>query len=184
MPTQERLDLTHAQLLVVDIQQKLIPYVRDHADVIAQSVRMIRAAREVDIPITLTEEYRKGLGPTDPAVLEACGDAPCLEKTAFSACADEAARERIVSLMRPSVVVVGIETHVCVQQTALDLLATQMQPLIAVDAVGSRRQLDHEVGLSRMQSAGAVITTVESVIFHLLGKSGTDLFRRVLPLVH
>ncbi len=183
MAGQERLDLTHAQLLVVDIQQKLIPYVRDHADVIAQSVRMIRAAREVDIPITLTEQYRKGLGPSDPAVLDACGDSPLLEKTAFSVCGDEAARERIVSLMRPSVIVVGIETHVCVQQTALDLLAMQMQAFIAADAVGSRRRLDHEVGLSLMQNVGAVVTTVESAIFSLLGKSDTDLFRRVLPLL-
>ena len=183
MAGQDRLDLTHAQLLVVDLQQKLIPHVRDHADVIAQSVRMIRAAVELDIPITLTEQYRKGLGPTDPAVVEACGDAPRLEKLAFSVCGDEAARERVVSLMRPLVILVGIETHICVEQTALDLLAMQMRPFIAADAVGSRRRLDHEVGLSRLQSVGAVVTTVESAIFSLLGKAGTDLFRRVLPLV-
>ncbi len=183
MPSQERLDVVHAQLLVVDLQQALLPHIRGAADVIDRTVRMLRAARFVDIPVTVTEQYRKGLGPTDPAVVEAAGPGEPMHKMTFSVCGDSAAREHLIGNMRPAVLVAGIETHVCVQQTALDLLGLQMRPFVLVDAVGARRRLDHETALQRMQAAGAILTTVESAIFHLVGKAGSDLFRRVLPLV-
>lgn len=183
MPALERLDIVHAQLLVVDLQEALIPHVRAHADVIERTVRMLRAARILDIPVTITEQYRKGLGPTDDRVLEAAEGAEPMQKMTFSVCGDVAAREHLIGNLRPAVLLAGIETHVCVQQTALDLLSLQMRPFVLVDAVGSRRRLDHDTALERMQAAGAILTTVESAIFHLLGKAGTDLFRRVLPLV-
>jgi nicotinamidase-related amidase len=183
MPAQERLDVVHAQLVVVDIQEALIPHVRGHADLIDRTLRMLRAARVVDIPITITEQYRKGLGPTTPAILQAADGIEPMHKMTFSVCGDPSAREHLIGNMRPAVLLAGIETHVCVQQTALDLLSLQMRPFILADAVGSRRRPDHEIALQRMQAAGAIVTTVESAILHLAGKAGTDLFRRVLPLV-
>lgn len=183
MPRIARLDVGHAQLLVVDIQKKLTPYIVNRAEVIAQSVRMIEAAKLLELPITVTEHYPRGLGPSEQPILEAAADATLLEKIAFSVCGDEQSRERIVSLMRPAIIIVGIETHVCVQQTALDLLEMQMRPFVLADAVGSRRKSDCEFGLRRMEAAGVVVTTVESAIFDLLERAGTELFKRVAPLL-
>lgn len=179
----DRLDREHVQLVVVDMQERLIPHIHEHADVLAHAERMIRAAAVLDIPITVSEQYPRGLGPTAPAIRAAAGSAPLLAKTTFSLCGDEACRSRITAVLRPQVLLVGIETHVCVQQTALDLLEMQMRPFVLVDAVGSRRPLDAQVAIERMRGAGVVVTTVEAAIFQLVRESGTELFKRILPLV-
>ena len=168
-------------LLVVDVQERLIRLIPGHPRIVWNVRRLIDGAKTLNVRVAATEQYPKGLGPTTTELADRLGEIP--DKLTFSCggCPEIFEAWRDSGIFK--VLVAGIETHVCVQQTALDLIAMQMQPIIAVDAVGSRRQLDHEVALSRMQSACAVITTVESVIFHLLGKSGTDLFRRVLPLV-
>jgi isochorismate hydrolase len=101
----------------------------------------------------------------------------------FSFCKDSECLEQIAGLFRPQVLLVGIEAHVCVQQTALDLVSLKMQPIVLADAVGSRRPLDYEVALRRMAAAGAIVTTVEAAIFELAQKAGTPLFKRLLPLV-
>jgi nicotinamidase-related amidase len=182
----QRLALPQAQLAVVDIQEKMLPHVAEHQAVLAQSLRMIRAAVEMQLPITVSEQYVRGLGLTLPSVLAACGDPPrCqrIEKTTFSLTGQDALRERIVGLQRPQVLLLGIETHVCVQQTALDLLDLGLQPIVLADAVGSRRPADRAVALERMRAAGVLITTVESAIFELLERAGTELFKRILPIV-
>jgi nicotinamidase-related amidase len=178
-----RLDRQHAQLLVIDFQDRLVPHIAEHASVLAQAERMIQAAAALDLPITLTEQYPQGLGPTAPTIAQATKEATRLEKTTFSCCADQACRQRLASVMRPQVLMVGIEAHVCVLQTALDLLAMQMRPVVLADAVGSRRPLDCNVALDGMRAAGAVVTTVESAIFQLVHEAGTELFKRILPLV-
>lgn len=172
-----------AQLLVVDVQPRLLPSIHDRQSVAAQVVRMCRAARELELPVTITEQYPEGLGHTAPDVAAAAEGAVKLEKSTFSVWADDACRERLGSLGRPQVLIVGIETHVCVQQTALDLLDAQMSPIVLADAVGSRRRLDYTIALRGMRRAGVTITTVESAIFEMLERSGTELFKRLLPIV-
>lgn len=179
----ERLDRARAQLLVVDIQDRLLPFITDHDSVVAQAERMIRAARILELPITVSEQYKKGLGPTNAAIAAAAEDAPRFEKRTFSFCADAKCRKRISSVLRPHVLLVGIETHVCVLQTALDLLEMQMTPYVLADAVGSRHPVDHYTALDLMRQAGAVVMTVEAAIFRLLHEAGTELFKRILPLV-
>jgi nicotinamidase-related amidase len=179
----DRLDLEQAQLLVVDLQEKLLPHIHEHERVLTQAGRMIRAARVLDLPITVSEQYPKGLGGTAPAILAAAEDAVRLEKTTFSFCADDACRARLSAVGRPQVLLVGIETHVCVQQTALDLLEMQMRPYVLADAIGSRRPLDYEVALDYMRSFGVTVTTVEAAIFRLVRAAGTELFKRILPIV-
>ncbi len=179
----DKLDRNHAQLLIVDIQEKLLPKIHGHEDVVVSAVKMVKAARVLELPVTLSEQYVSGLGPTIPAVAEAAGDAPRHEKMTFSFCADEECRKRIVEIMRPQVLLIGIEGHVCVQQTALDLLGAQMTPVVLADAVGSRHVNDCAVALERLRSAGAVVTTIESAIFELAHEAGTDLFKKLLPLV-
>lgn len=179
-----RLDLPRAQLLVVDIQQKLLPLIHNHESVLAQSERMVKAAAALGLPVTISEQYVRGLGPTLPSITAAAADAPHTEKMTFSYCQDPACRERLLSLdRRRHVLLIGIETHVCVLQTALDLLDMQHTPYILADAVGSRRELDYRMALDRLRHAGAIVTTVESVIFELVRESGTDLFKRILPIV-
>ncbi len=178
-----QLEAQKAQLLVVDLQEKLLPHIAEHETVISQVVRMVRAARELELPITVSEQYPEGLGRTPAAVLVAAEGAARLEKLTFSLWQDEPLRERLLLLARPQVLLVGIEAHVCVQQTAFDLLETQMVPFILADAVGSRRALDRDIALDRMRSAGLAVTTVESAIFEMLDQAGTELFKRILPIV-
>lgn len=178
-----RLDTRKAQLLIVDLQEKLLPHIAEHQTVVSQSVRILRAARELELPITVTEQYPEGLGRTPTAILVAAEGAARMEKMTFSIWQDEATRERLLSLTRPHILLVGIETHVCVQQTALDLLEAKMVPFVLADAVGSRRPLDHQTALDRVRGAGVEVTTVESAIFEMLDRAGTDLFKRILPIV-
>jgi nicotinamidase-related amidase len=178
-----RLGAAEAQLVVVDLQGRLLPYIGDHQAVVAQCTRMIRAARELELPITVTEQYAKGLGPTAAEARAAAADAPRLEKLTFSAWRDIPTRERITALGRKQVLLVGIEAHVCVLQTALDLLEAELVPFVLADAVGSRRAFDRDVALERMRSAGIVVSTVESAIFEMLDRCDTELFKRILPIV-
>jgi nicotinamidase-related amidase len=179
----KRLALPQTQLLIVDVQERLLPQIADHGRVVTQAERMIRAAVAMELPITLSEQYPRGLGATVPAIAAVAAGAPRLEKTTFSFCADESCCARIRSVARPQVLLVGIEAHVCVYQTALDLLDLHLQPVVLADAVGSRRPLDYEVALAGLRAAGVLVTTVESAIFQLVHAAGTDLFKRILPLV-
>jgi nicotinamidase-related amidase len=178
-----RLAIDRAQLLIVDIQEKLLPHIHDYQNMLAQAEKMIRAAVALEIPVTISEQYPRGLGPTHPTLVAAATGAPRTEKMTFSYCAEPACAKRISSLLRPDVLLVGMEAHVCVQQTALDLLEMQMQPYVLADAVGARRPRDYDIALERMRHAGAIVTTVESAIFQLVHASGTDLFKRILPIV-
>lgn len=182
-PRTERLTLARAQLLVIDIQEKLFPLIHENQRVASRSALMIKAARALDLPVTVSEQYVKGLGPTISALGEAIAGLPRFEKLAFSFCGEAPCRRQIESAGRPQVLLIGIETHVCVQQTALDLLRDGMAPVVLADAVGSRTALDYEIALDRMRSAGVIVTTTESAIFELLGASGTDQFKKILPLV-
>jgi len=179
----DRLDSEHAQLLVVDFQERLLPQIAEHEAVLARAECMIRAAVVLGLPITISEQYPKGLGHTAPALLAAVEGATRLEKMTFSFCADDACRRRVSAVLRPQVLIVGIEAHVCVQQTVLDLRAMQMRPVVLADAVGSRRPFDRDTALQLQRAAGATVTTVEAAIFQLVYESGTDLFKRILPIV-
>lgn len=178
-----RLNCEQAQLLVIDIQERLLPSIADHAAIVASAERMLRAAAVLELPITVSEQYTRGLGPTAPGILAAAQGATRLEKMTFSFCEDAACRQRVSGVLRPQVLIVGIEAHVCVYQTALDLLAMQMRPVVLADAVGSRRPFDCAIALDGLRAAGALVTTVESAIFQLVHEAGTDRFKRILPIV-
>jgi nicotinamidase-related amidase len=185
-PRDARLTIPHTQLVVVDVQENMLPHVAEREDVLAQCVRMTRAAVALELPITISEQYVRGLGATRPEIIDAAGGPgrfERFEKMTFSVVRDEPLRQRIVSLGRPNVLLVGVETHVCVQQTALDLLELRHEPVVLADAVGSRRPRDRDVALDRLRAAGAIVSTVESAIFELLERAGTDLFKRLLPIV-
>jgi nicotinamidase-related amidase len=168
-------------LLVIDVQEKLIPLIPS-ADRMIQNVSfLVDAAKILSMPIQATEQYPKGLGGT---VLPLAGKLPTRpEKTAFSCCAIPEVVNGFRGAARPKVLLAGIETHVCVQQTALDLLALDFRVYIAADAVASRSSFDHDLALARMERAGAVITSSESAVFEWVGGAGSPQFKEISRLV-
>ncbi len=167
-------------LLVVDVQQKLVPAIAGHARVVWNIRRLIDGAKVLGLPVTATEQYPKGLGPTVPELAERLGKIP--SKLAFSCaeCADLLAGLRERDVFR--VLLCGIEAHVCVQQTALDLLADGWRVYVAVDAVGSRYDFDYRTALARMDASGATLTTTEAALFEWCRVAGTPEFKQISRL--
>ncbi|HXP99814.1 MAG TPA: isochorismatase family protein [Solirubrobacteraceae bacterium] len=165
-----------AVLVVVDVQEGFRSYASFEA-VATACAKLVEGARILDVPRVVSEQYPKGLGHTAPEV--GLLDEPRIEKSVFSA-----ARADGFDLGgRTQAVVCGIETHVCVSQTVHDLLGLGIDVHVPADAVGSRHQLDYERGLERMERAGAVVSTVESVLFELLERAGTPEFKEVQKLI-
>jgi nicotinamidase-related amidase len=168
-------------LLVIDVQEKLIPLIPGHQRIIWNIGRLLDAAAILSVPTAGTEQYPQGLGALVPELRKRLTDVP--EKLAFScaACAELFAKGPLAG--RDKVLVCGIETHVCVQQTVLDLLGMGLAVYVAVDAVGTRFAIDHEVALKRMDAAGAVLTTTEAAIFELCEVAGTPEFKQISQLI-
>lgn len=179
-----RLSAERSLLFLVDLQEKLLPALHEYDTIVDQCRLMIRAARVFELPMILTEQYPKGLGPTVSAITEMLpsdGVDP-IAKTLFSGYTPEV-REDLQTADREQIIVVGIESHVCVQQTVLDLLRVDYKVWVCADAVGSRRPNDREMALHRMRQEGAFITTTESAIFELARQAGTDQFKKILEIV-
>jgi nicotinamidase-related amidase len=183
MTSLPRLTRDNAQLLVIDVQERLLPHISGGTELVDRIVCMLAAAGVLDLPVTLVEQYTAGLGNTVADVERSAGRATRFEKVTFSACGDRDTLAHLTNPSRMSVVLVGIETHVCVLKTALDLIGHGLSVFVAADAVGARRDADHRVALRRMRDAGATITTVESAIFEMLDDCRCELFKRILPIV-
>lgn len=168
-------------LLLIDVQERINGVMADQSHLVRQEV-LLEAFDVLDLPVVTTEQYPKGLGPTVPNLATLLPSA-AVEKTTFSCARQPEAMEAIEATGRKQIVVTGIETHVCVLQTTLDLLERGYEVHVPHDAVNSRRNTDKEWALHRMAAAGAVITTTESVLFELLNRSGTDDFKAVSKLV-
>jgi nicotinamidase-related amidase len=175
-----KLDADRTALVVVDVQEAFRKAIPDFERVAKATATLIEGAEAIGIPIVITEQYPKGLGETVPEVAEHLpqGTKP-LEKLIFSA----AEAEGFDLEGRDQALVCGVETHVCVNQTALDLLASGVDVQVAEDAVSSRFEENKWVGLHKMERAGAEITSVETALFELLGRAGTDEFKRVQKLI-
>jgi nicotinamidase-related amidase len=169
-------------LLIVDVQERLLPAMHENASILESTRRLAAAAGVLGVPVLVTEQYPAGLGPTCAQLRECLPNVPPIEKTRFSACVP-ATTQRLTEIARPHILVAGIEAHVCVQQTVLDLLRMGYMPYLCADATGSRRPSDRDVAIERMRQAGAVVTTTESVIFELTGEAGTELFKCILKIV-
>lgn len=179
------LDRTRAVLVVVDVQQKLVPLIEEPARLAWNIRRLIDAAKLFGVPVLATEQYPQGLGPTVPELAEplAALGVTIHAKQSFSCCGSPPFVEQLQATARTQVIVVGMETHVCVQQTALDLLAQHYSVFLPVDAIAARGELDDQTALSRMECHGATITTVEAVVFELCGQAGTPEFKEISRLV-
>ena len=170
-------------LVIIDAQEKLLPAMHDSEAVCAAIRQLAEAAILLDVPVLITEQYPKGLGSTVAVLAEVVADAPRWSKMDFSGARCESFMDALEDLGRDQVVVCGLEAHICVLQTALDLAANGMQIHVPEDATASRDPMHRKNALRRMQQEGVVITNRESVLFEWLGVAGTDLFKRVSALV-
>lgn len=176
------LDRTKTALLVIDIQERIIRAMQRHETVIENALKLIRGFKTINIPIYFTEQYPKGLGETVPELKEEL-EGNAIEKMSFSCDGAGNLFEELKQKGYSQIVVCGVESHVCVQQTVLDLLANDFQVDLVADAVSSRRDIDYNIALDRMRANGAEVTTTESVLFELISVCGTDEFKTISKLV-
>jgi nicotinamidase-related amidase len=167
-------------LLVVDLQERLMPAVADSGRIVWNVRRLMDAAAALGLPVAATEQYPKGLGPTVAELAERLGELPA--KMTFSCGGCGAIFHNLRQRGCSKILVCGIEAHVCVQQTVLDLLADGWRVYVAVDAVGSRFERDYQTALRRMDSAGAVLTTVEAAMFEWCQTAETPEFKQISRL--
>ena len=168
-------------LVVVDVQEKLMPLVSGARRIVWNLRRLLDGAAAVGLKTLATEQYPQGLGKTLPELASRLQDIP--SKVTFSCGGCEPFAARLEELGASKVMVAGIEAHVCVQQTVMDLLASGYRVYVPVDAVGSRYPVDYETGLKRMESAGATLTTTEAALFEWCQVSGTPTFKKISALV-
>ena len=178
----KRLASKDSALVVIDVQDKLLAKIPGAAALVRNAAFLLDVAALLEIPARGTEQYPKGLGPTTAELARRLPN-PIPSKTAFSCCGAGTFLEELEMIRRPNVVLVGMETHVCVAQTAFDLLHAGLHVFLAVDALVSRFPIDHDTALRRMEQAGAVLTTVEAVAFEWLGDSTHAHFKQVSNLI-
>lgn len=175
-----KLDRERTALVIIDVQEAFRPVVPNFSQVARAGAALVQAANEVGIPIVVTEQYPQGLGPTVAEIADHLpDDVTPLAKTAFSA----AEADGFDLAGRTQAIVCGIETHVCVNQSVLDLLEQEIDVHLVVDGVGSRADLDRELGIGKAGRAGAWLTSVETAIFELVRRAGSDEFKRLQKLV-
>ena len=170
-------------LLVIDVQAKLAPAIRRDQTIRANTIRLIEAARKLHIPIRLTEHCPERIGHTVPEIRNLAQPTEILTKLHFSAQAEPACARAFGELNRDTPIICGMETHVCVMQTALELHTSGHHPFIIADAVGSRKNIDRNLALNRMAQEGLRITTTETILFEWLQRGDTREFREILPLI-
>ena len=178
-----RLVAGRAILLVIDVQEKLVPTLWDGPRFLRRAGFAIRAATALEVPILATEQNPAGLGKTVPEIARLLEGSEILPKTCFSLLRSRDVQARLQTRRRDQVVLVGIETHVCVLQTALDALDTGLEAFVLMDAVTSAREEDRHWGQQRLVQAGVVPLTVQSFAYELLGDSYDQRFRALLPLL-
>lgn len=170
-------------LLIIDIQERILLVINNHQLVIDNTLKLIKGFKVLGLPIYFSEQYPKGLGPTTRSILDELSDLKPFDKMSFSCSGAGDLFEELNKKNLSQIVVCGIEAHVCVQQTVLDLVENDFQVNIAADAVSSRKEMDYQTALERMRDHGAEITTTESILFELLNVCGTPQFKEVSKIV-
>lgn len=169
-------------LLIVDIQERILNVMQHKEEVLENTTKLIAGFKRLEIPIYYTEQYPKGLGETAAKLKEALGKS-AIQKMSFSCSGAGNLFPEFVEKNLTQIVVCGIESHVCVQQTVLDLIANGFQVNVPADAVSSRKKIDYSTALNRMRNNGAEITTTESILFELLEVCGTPEFKSIIEII-
>jgi nicotinamidase-related amidase len=170
-------------LLVVDMQARLVPSMATPQTVVDNARILIEAAKRLDVPLLVSEQYPRGLGPTVPEIAALVPADRTLQKMHFSCIGDAGFAGRFREIGRRQAVVAGVEAHVCVLQTAEDLLAAGVETFVVADATSSRTEDSHAAAMDRLRGAGARIVTTEMVVFEWLAKAGTPEFKELSALI-
>ncbi len=180
------LDAAKSSLLIVDVQERLLPVMAAGNSVVERSKILLKAAKVLDVPVAVSEQYPKGLGHTVEILSQDIGNAPVFEKSSFSCWRDDGLRRHFVAhhdCGRPQVVIAGIEAHVCVAQTAIDLAQSGFRVFVVADAVSSRAESSISLALNRMAQRGIEVVNTEMAVFEWLGKAGTPEFKELSALI-
>lgn len=167
----------------VDVQERLFPHIANNEELEKNLITLVKGLQLHEIPMIVNEQYKKGIGETIPSLRELTDDYPHFEKTTFSCCGNEDGFCAIKDSGKKIVILAGIETHVCVLQTALDLLEEGLQPVLVTDCVNSRKQKDKDAAIQRMVQAGVIPTTYESLLFELTVNAKNPVFKEISKLV-
>jgi nicotinamidase-related amidase len=171
-----------AVLVLVDLQERLLPAIQGRERIVKNSLLLLRLARTIDLPVLLTTQYRKGLGPIVPEIQQVIPEAEPLDKVSFGCFESAPFLSRLSALGgRDQLLLAGVESHICVAQTVLGALEKGYEVHLASDAVGSRTEENYRVGLARMERSGALLSSAEMAIYELLGRSDGEAFRKMLP---
>jgi len=169
--------------LVVDIQDKLFPHIDNNDSLKINCQILLSGLKVLEVPIIVTEQYPKGLGSTIKDLSVLVDNFSPIEKLSFSCCGEKKFLEAVQGYGKRNIIIFGIETHVCVLQTVMDLIERGYHPVIIEDCVSSRKPKDRETALKRMAREGVIITTYESILFELCEVAGTDQFKQISKLV-
>ncbi len=178
-----RMKANQSALIVVDLQERLIPAIHEGGRVIANARILMQAANRLDVPTLISEQYSKGLGHSVPDIAELAEVESTLEKMHFSCLSDSEIERRLRELGRKQAVVCGTEAHVCVLQSVLELIELGYQVFVVEDAVSSRTPESKRIAMTRMQAAGVQAVTTEMVVFEWLEKAGTPEFKELSALI-
>ena len=178
-----RIKPENALVMIIDEQVKLLPTIYENEKILKNTEILIKGLRLLDVPFLITQQYTKGIGPSDPAIYESAGTEAYYEKRTFSCWDTQEIRDAIVSSGRRQIVLCGIESHICVMQTAIDLIANGYTVYLVEDCASSRRKNDKETALRRMTAEGVLLTTYESLLFELMVTSTHPNFREVSKLI-
>lgn len=169
--------------VVIDIQEKLLPHIYEGKTTLDNCLKLIEGLQVLHVPVITTQQYTKGLGPTEPSIADKFSEFNYIEKNSFSCFEEPAFKEEITILNKQNIILCGIESHVCVLQTCLDLLDNGFRPVVVKDCISSRKPDDKIVAIERMRQEGARITTLESILFELTGKAGNETFKQISRLI-
>ena len=177
------IDRTTTQLLVIDMQERLVPAMADPAGAVAGCGKLMRGAGLLEVPVLVSEQYPRGLGSTVPELAALAPQGAIQDKVHFSCAADEGLLARLKKSGRTQVVIGGVEAHVCVLQTAISLKSQGFEPFVVLDAVSSRLPSSVDLARSRLQAEGVAVVNAEMVLFEWMGQAGTPEFKALSPLV-
>ena len=178
-----RINHEETAAVVIDIQERLLPHINEWDITLQNCLKLIDGLQVLSVPLVVTQQYTKGLGATENSVSGKIPEFSFIEKISFSCFGEPAFRSRLSSLGKKYIILFGIETHVCVLQTCLDLIDEGYMPVIVEDCVSSRKPNDKSVAIERMRQEGARITTLESILFELVQCAGTDTFKSISKIV-
>lgn len=169
--------------LIIDVQEKLMPVMAE-SDALEERMNiLIRGLRMLEVPMVVTQQYTKGLGPTIPSIRESVGSETYLEKLTFSCYDEDEIRRQIKESGCKNVLVFGIESHICVLQTCIDLKDAGYMPILVTDCISSRKSADKEGAILRAIGEGILMTTTEAILFELTGRAGTPVFKEISKLI-